>query len=876
MRELFLTSFGVIQYGIWKDEILSVRDLDSLHRIPLSPACIAGIMIDDGRTVTLADLPVCMGYEPSQGTGQGCILLMAEGEKVTGFLVSGEMRTQSIPTDLIFPLPDYLKTPVFDSCAIQDGIPIPIINIAELYSRVLKAGEEPSVDSHRITAVQPLEISGTDRIRFIASGGELYAASAAGMEDKTVKPEPITPLPNTPRYVKGVTFREGRLLSVIDLSQRIKRQSGAPDSMMLIAEISGDAFGLLVDGDEGTLPANKVTIKPVPLIAQTRWLKDVVVRAGELIPLIDLAMVLSSGLGAADEKPLWQRYTPGSLFPDLFFKHDVEVVEFSLLGERHALPKQEVEDVIAFKPCRAFPDAPPIVIGVAEHNGEILPVVDLAIMFGRRSLTTSAWRMLLVNNGDFRALVITEAVFGERRLALDIHRAVPIHLPHNLMYGCYPDAEAVRLILNVEAISVHFEKSLIKKFLPAFSHEMKMMSTEAEPAHRVASAAILSPVKPEALAVREQASGHQWDDEPVPCIQQQAAEEDVELIQMQEAEIAPPAIAPEPEQMNVDLAEAPSTSIQESLSTEDEWSDEEAIDHYHVPHAAEVSEESIIPETITATAKTLEDAGLLHSVSTREPSGEGSRAPEPVAMSEPQDEKLIAPAQAVSATGSSRAAPAQELAKEKSGSLLARGTAVSASDDRRPSVPIRAAAGTKPGAPYRIYQEEHTARAWKGGIVYGVIGAALVAVLYVVGASRQPDVEKSMKETEPAKIKHDNATTVQGMVQTDSTKTQIEPAKPKPEPVKEKAEPAKTKTEPVVAQAEPPRPAENLRAPLELDIPATMPVDIDVYVVKKDDTLWNISERFTGNPFNYPRIAGENRIADPDLIFPGQRIRLIK
>jgi nucleoid-associated protein YgaU len=45
-------------------------------------------------------------------------------------------------------------------------------------------------------------------------------------------------------------------------------------------------------------------------------------------------------------------------------------------------------------------------------------------------------------------------------------------------------------------------------------------------------------------------------------------------------------------------------------------------------------------------------------------------------------------------------------------------------------------------------------------------------------------------------------------------------------------------------------------------------------VVVKNDTLWSISERFTGNPFNYPRIAGENRIADPDLIFPGQTIRL--
>jgi nucleoid-associated protein YgaU len=49
-----------------------------------------------------------------------------------------------------------------------------------------------------------------------------------------------------------------------------------------------------------------------------------------------------------------------------------------------------------------------------------------------------------------------------------------------------------------------------------------------------------------------------------------------------------------------------------------------------------------------------------------------------------------------------------------------------------------------------------------------------------------------------------------------------------------------------------------------------------VYVVQKGDTLWSISQRFTGSPYNYPRIAGENRIAEPDLIFPGQRIRLLK
>ena len=1029
MRELFLTSFGVIQYGIWKDEILSVRDLDSLHRIPLSPACIAGIMIDDGRTVTLVDLPGCMGYEPSQGTGQGidqgCILLMAEGEKVTGFVVSGEIRTQSIPPEMLFPIPDYLKTPVFDSCAIHDGIPIPIINIAELYLRVLKADAEFSVDSLGITTARPLDNSGMAGIRFIASGGELFAAFAAGMEDKTVKPGPITPLPNTPRYVKGVTFWKGRLLTVIDFSQRIKRQSGKPDSIMLIARIEDSVFGLLIDGDEGTLSSGEVTIKPAPLIAQNSWLRHVVVRAGELIPLVDLAMALSSGSGAVDEKPVWQRYTPGSQFPDLFFKHDVDVVEFSLLGERHALPKQEVGNVIAFKPCRALPDALPIVIGVAEHEGEILPVVDLAMMFGRRSVTTPAWRMMLVSNGDFRALVITETVYKERRLPLDIHRAVPIHLPHNLMYGCYPDAEVVRLILNVEAISVHFKKSLIQKFLPALSHEMKMMSTEAEPAHGVESAAALSPAEPEALAMQEQASVHQEVDEPVPELQQQADEKIVEAIEVQELVTAAPAFASEPEPelepMDAELAAASSTKTQESLSSSGEWSEwdtketleqeqvqpaeavsektmepepadksvdstgqefiaaerndsasvysqavpefkqqaaivdaefvewqeavteapaiapepepmdavhaaatsartqeapsiadkistDEAPEQKHVSSAAVASQKTIILETNTAAEETPLPNAPLHRVSAQQSSGQGKKAREPV--------------------GKSKQSPGGVL-KEPSKKEPAKKVQATASEDSRTSEPIRPAASIKPSAPYRMsreveqlsalsgHEERSADTEWKRRIAYGTIAIVLIAVLfYFAGTSEKSIMEKSVHEIEPVKIEPAKAETVpvktkaeQAKAQAAQAKLEVEQAKAereaklkadqeaiaqakevweaklkaaleakaqaKAERAKLKAEQAKAKTEQRLVLTKP-SPSEKPRAPLELDIPATMPVDIDVYVVKKDDTLWSISERFTGNPFNYPRIAGENRIADPDLIFPGQRIRLKK
>jgi nucleoid-associated protein YgaU len=47
-----------------------------------------------------------------------------------------------------------------------------------------------------------------------------------------------------------------------------------------------------------------------------------------------------------------------------------------------------------------------------------------------------------------------------------------------------------------------------------------------------------------------------------------------------------------------------------------------------------------------------------------------------------------------------------------------------------------------------------------------------------------------------------------------------------------------------------------------------------VYTVVKGDNLWNIARRFTGNPLNYPRVAKDNSIATPDLIFPGQRIQI--
>ncbi len=51
---------------------------------------------------------------------------------------------------------------------------------------------------------------------------------------------------------------------------------------------------------------------------------------------------------------------------------------------------------------------------------------------------------------------------------------------------------------------------------------------------------------------------------------------------------------------------------------------------------------------------------------------------------------------------------------------------------------------------------------------------------------------------------------------------------------------------------------------------------VDYYVIQKGDTLSGIAKQFLGNAGDYPKIFEANRevIKDPDLIYPGQKIRI--
>jgi purine-binding chemotaxis protein CheW len=71
-------------------------------------------------------------------------------------------------------------------------------------------------------------------------------------------------------------------------------------------------------------------------------------------------------------------------------------VTFSLMGEEYALPIQNVREIIEFESLTSIPSMPPVVRGVMNLRGTVVPVVDLPVKFGLPASTLGRGSYIVV------------------------------------------------------------------------------------------------------------------------------------------------------------------------------------------------------------------------------------------------------------------------------------------------------------------------------------------------------------------------------------------------------------------------------------------------------------------------------------------------
>ena len=106
---------------------------------------------------------------------------------------------------------------------------------------------------------------------------------------------------------------------------------------------------------------------------------------------------------------------------------DLEVVEFSLSGERYALPAAGVSEVLPFSNWTPLPCTPAFVVGLVNVRGRILAAIDLRGFFELPARgIVDHHHLLVVCHGPLELGILADLVTGLRRVPLgDLQPALP-------------------------------------------------------------------------------------------------------------------------------------------------------------------------------------------------------------------------------------------------------------------------------------------------------------------------------------------------------------------------------------------------------------------------------------------------------------------
>ncbi len=161
----------------------------------------------------------------------------------------------------------------------------------------------------------------------VAADGSQYLTFRLGAEEYGVEIlkvqeirsySAITPVPNTPRAVKGVMNLRGQIIPVVDLRTKL----GLPETaysrfaVVIVAVISGKVVGLLADGVSDVLAVARTDIQAAPDFGtpvEARLISGIAKAGEKLVILLNVEQLLEEETtGPQRTERAGSRPTPGS------------------------------------------------------------------------------------------------------------------------------------------------------------------------------------------------------------------------------------------------------------------------------------------------------------------------------------------------------------------------------------------------------------------------------------------------------------------------------------------------------------------------------------------------------------------------------------
>jgi purine-binding chemotaxis protein CheW len=153
-----------------------------------------------------------------------------------------------------------------------------------------------------ISQLQNTEQDGSQFLTFLLAGEEYGVDILRVQEIKGW--DTVTPIPNTPDYIRGVINLRGTIVPIIDMRRRFSLEAAeyGPVTVVIVLKVQGQGgsnrvMGIVVDAVSDVYNVNKEMIKPAPefgSLVDVAFVKGLATLENKMVIVLDIDRLLNS------------------------------------------------------------------------------------------------------------------------------------------------------------------------------------------------------------------------------------------------------------------------------------------------------------------------------------------------------------------------------------------------------------------------------------------------------------------------------------------------------------------------------------------------------------------------------------------------------
>ena len=231
-------------------------------------------------------------------------------------------------------------------------------------------------------------------------GGEEFGVAIDQVKE-ILKMSPITPVPKSPAYLKGMMNLRGTIIPVLDLKQRLKQGKSVPTprTRILVLSVGDDLSGIVVDEVSRVQRIAAASVEPPPQVTRgiDKFFLDGVAKPGDnrLILMLNLREVLEIEISKA------RKTVTGTEAGEIRQQRQtLETIEeeqpavFSLGEEEFGIDIAVVNEILKVGEITAVPNVPPYIRGIRGIRDAVIPIIDMRRLIGMESQEESHGRLI--------------------------------------------------------------------------------------------------------------------------------------------------------------------------------------------------------------------------------------------------------------------------------------------------------------------------------------------------------------------------------------------------------------------------------------------------------------------------------------------------